>query len=161
MKVGMKRIMYIPVTVYPHRVTGKDGVRQVTGHYVHVGSLYPGDAESADCEFQFVGVHKCMCFTLGRPEGISDVLKMADALPKITVGEGKKKMPVQWLGEVKCYKVGNGLKLYLPNKVWELPKKVYEKKLVTAAQLTRIPVRGGKAFVVLSVPVLSRAAISE
>jgi len=159
MRQVVKKVMHIPVTVFPHKIV-VDGKQKITGYYVHVGSLFPRSSMKSDA-VQFVGVHKSMCFTLDRPKGVDSVLRLAEVVPTVCIGQSSKKVPIQWLGKVRCYAVGDGFKLYLPNKVWSLPRRGFGQKVVTTAEVVRIPVREGKAFMIMTIPALTREKISR
>ena len=150
----VKNKFSVEVGMYPHKMS-VGGTLRVMGYYVYVGGLFGGGVQT-EAEFQFVGMHKCLCFTLDKPDSIGNVVTLADEGMK--VGNSS----ILWLGKVKWYDThGGGFKYYLSDKVWGLNKILKGRKLVTTANVRKVMGKGGRSYVVLSVPKLSRTGIRK
>jgi hypothetical protein len=80
------------------------------GRYYKLPRLF-GKERPEIKKIQFVGLAGnpgCPVLTVARPIDVESVLSLS--LMNITVD----KIPVMWIGGVKCYKVGTGLKYYIP-----------------------------------------------
>jgi hypothetical protein len=142
----------VEVGIYPHRMS-VGGVLKVMGYYVYVGGVL-GSGMQTGAGFQFVGMHKCLCFTMDIPDNIKDVVALADE--SIKVGSRN----VLWLGKVKWYDIeGGGFKYYLPTKVWGLRQRLRGRKLSTMANVTVAKGRDGRSYAILSVPELRRVIV--
>ena len=113
MKASIDNLIVVPVTIAPH-FPKLHGVKKMSGHYIHIGKVFVptggADLESS----QFLGVHdKSMVLTVVRPPPIRALIELARDMPKLP-----QRGRIIWLGGVRCYKEGLGLKIYVPQNVW-------------------------------------------
>ncbi len=158
----IKEIMSIPVTVFPHKVSDGRGKRRIGGYYVHMSRLWPldellkqsmGSHRKRMGVVGFVGMHSCLCFAIGAPGVLRNVVKVGEAILEVTTRESRVGKKVVWLGQVKLYKVSKyGYKMYVPSKVWNLNKVMRGRKLYTTAEVSQLK----NGLIVISVPVLHK-----
>ena len=154
-----KEIMSIPITVFPHKVPAGKGKRKIGGYYVHISRLWPldilikGSHRKRMDVVGFVGMHSCLCFAIGAPDVLKDVVKVGEVVKEVTTRGSRVGKKVVWLGQVKLYKVSkHGYKMYVPSKVWNLNKVMRGRKLYTTAEVSQ----SKNGLIVMSVPVLHK-----
>lgn len=113
MKTIIDNLFVVPVTIRPHHPK-LHGLQAIVGHYIHIGKIFV-PAGGADLEgSQFLGVHdNSMVLTVVRPPHVRAMIDLARDMPKLP-----QRGRIIWLGGVRCYKEGAGLKVYVPNHVW-------------------------------------------
>ena len=123
MKASIDNLFVVPVTIAPHRPNLR-GVTKIVGHYIHIGKVFVpaggGGLESS----QFLGVHdKSMVLTVVRPPSIRALIELTREMPKLP-----QRGRIVWLGGVRCYREGTGLKVYVPITVWNPAGLEFENK---------------------------------
>lgn len=113
MKANSDSQFVVPVTIAPHTPKLR-GVKEIVGHYIHVGKVFlPTGGVELESR-QFLGVHdESVVLTVVRPAGIRAMIQLVREMPKLP-----RRGRVVWLGGVKLYKEGQGIKAYVPNSIW-------------------------------------------
>jgi len=141
----------VEVSIYPHKVQ-QEGRSHLQGHYLRVNGLFSLWMPQEIQPFQFIGLHKCMCITLARPETIRDLIGVAIDLQNIS----GNKQSIMWLGSVRTYKSGVGLKMYIPGKIWDSEDPTFMGVYKTAGVLEAVVGAQRKPYYMLNIPKLTR-----
>ncbi len=140
--------------IYPHRPR-KD--KKIAGHYIQTGNLFPLGTPDLQQQ-QFIGIHKCVCITIGRPDTITDLMGIgSDFLFMEEWGD------ITWIGGVRCYCTPHGFKVYVPSNIWKPSDIAFEThvSLVGSAEEAKGAKGSGHKYYVVSFPLLTRKVIQN
>ena len=144
----MQSLITVPAVLYPHKFPrGKKTV--IEGHYLLLSALFPlGTPEVS--RIQFMGVHEGLVLTVARPPEITDLVRMV-----MDTRDVLKMKKVAWIGGVKMYERGRGVRYYIPKGIWNPRGGLFRKILHTKANVRVIISRSGGAYTVAELPAIT------
>ena len=141
----------IEVSIYHHKTRVKGKV-SFQGHYLRVNGLFSIWTPPKIQPFQFIGLHKCLCITIARPEPIRDLMGIAMDLQRF----GRSQKTITWLGTARSYVAGVGLKMYISSKIWNPKVPSFSQVYKTAGIVEAVIGAQRKPYYLLNIPALTR-----
>ena len=143
-------IVRFPITIRSHIQGGK-----LTGHYIHAGRMFPLGLPVIDKK-QFVGVHRWLVITIGRPQEIDDLFKLTADLPQTPASDR-----IIWIGKVKLYFTKQGITAYLPLQIWNPGDIKFQEKIITSGFAETIYNHRNCPYTLVHVPLLTHSLMGR
>lgn len=129
----------------------KKGNAGIVGHTVWIGGIFKLGVPPIKPR-QFVGIQRCLFFTMDYPDYVGGILEVAADLPGLV----PHKVAV-WSGTLRCSTDKYGLWYYLSKDHWDFRAGLDpEKTIVTSSEVSVVRGNRGGIYYILKFPLITR-----
>jgi len=140
--------MGLKTYVYPH--AGNKGT------VIEVRGLFTGSQNIVLQMKQFLGVSECLTITAAHPEVVQGQMDLCMDLPQMPDGR-----VIMWISQISAYRHRNGIRYYVPHKVWTPKGEQLNARFMTMAICMSAVGRSGRVYYLVTFPQLTRKAIVD